>query len=526
MSDLSDEFGPRSPANGSSGRGLEDRVARGLTWTLVDTWGRQALNLAVFLVLARLLEPADFGLVTLAAVFVQFAQLVVDQGLGDALIQRRDLRPSHIDTAFWVAVATGLLLTVALLLLAGPIAAALNEPGLAPILQVLSLTFVLSAFTSIQVAILRRQLAFRSLAARALAASLGGGVVGIAMALLGFGAWALVGQLVASAILSVLALWWVTPWRPSRHWSRAEFRELFGFGAHVMAGDILTFLTRNMDNLLIGAFHDATQLGYYGVGYRILSVSQTVLVQVTRKVSFPAFSLIQDDRERMRRAYFRVTRAAAVVILPGYIGLSLVATELTVVFFGARWEPSGQVATILFLIGPVLSVQAFSNALLNAAGHPDVAFRFRLVTTVVTVAGFAIAVPFGIIAVAAAFVARGYLLLPLNLRWMERYAGIPTREYLVQLRGVALATALMAAAVLLTKLLLGQVLGTAGLLGVEALVAIATFPTALWLLDAETLRDVSRVVGMALPLRRRRRSSGPGAEDRDTGDGGAGAGPV
>ena len=499
-------MGPPSGLDGEDGPGgLERRVARGLAWTLVDTWGRQLLNLAVFLVLARLLDPADFGLVALAAVFVQFAQLVVDQGLGDALIQRRELSTSHVDTAFWVALATGAVLTLALLLLAGPIAAVLSEPDLVPILRVLSLTFVLSALTSIQVAILRRRLAFRSLAARALAASLGGGVVGIAMAILGFGAWALVGQLMASAVLSVMALWWVTPWRPSLHWSRAEFRELFTFGIQVMGGDILTFLSRNADNLLIGAFLGTVPLGFYAVGYRILSVSQTVLIQVTRKVSFPAFSRIQHDLERMRRAYFRVTRAAGVVIMPGYVGLALVATELTVVFFGARWEPAGHVATILFLIGPVLSVQAFSNALLNAAGHPEVAFRFRLVSTVVNVAGFAVAVPFGITAVAAAFVVRGYLLLPLNLRWMDRYAGIPTREYLVQLRGVAMATALMVVAVLAVKLSLEPVVGPGALLGAEVLVALVTFPAGLWLLDRPTLREVVGVVAMAIPLRRRAR---------------------
>jgi O-antigen/teichoic acid export membrane protein len=474
-----------SPHSAESG-GLQGRVARGLTWTVVDIWGRQILNLVIFVVLARLLTPVDFGLVALATVFVAFAQLLVDQGLGDALIQRRDITRGHVDTAFWVAMGTGILLSAVGLFSAGPLASALSEPHLAPILRVLSLTFVLAAMSSIQIALLRRELAFRSLAVRAIAATVGGGVVGVGMAVAGTGAWALVGQQVISAIVSVVALWWVSPWSPRFHFSRRQFADLFPFGAHVVGSDILSFLSRNTDNLLIGIFLGTTPLGLYAVGYRILDVSQTMLINIARKITFPAFSRLQDDRERMRRAYFRVTRLAGLIILPGYIGLALVAPQLTPMVFGPRWEASGVVASVLFLIGPVLSVQAFSDTLLNAAGHPEVVFRFRIITAVTNVVGFLLAVPFGILAVAAAFVARGYLLMPLMLYWMRIYAGVPAAEYLVQLRGILVATAAMAVPVLGVLLLVDR--GPVAL----ALAVIAggiTFMAVLWRVDRRLLRD-------------------------------------
>lgn len=501
---MSGEWQPA--AHGAKRGGLQARVARGLTWTMLDIWGRQVLNLVVFLILARLLTAADFGLVALATVFVAFVQLVVDQGLGDAIIQRREVKRSHIDTAFWVAVATGVLLTAIGLALAAPIAALLGEPRLSPILQVLSLTFVLSAMNSIQIALLRRELAFRSLAIRSIVAAAGGGAVGIGLAFLGFGAWALVGQLVASAALSVLTLWRVSPWRPGLRASRRDFRELFSFGINVMGSDVLNFLSRNTDNLLIGVFLGTTPLGFYAVGYRILEVSQTALIQVTRKVTFPAFSRLQDDKERMRRAYFRVTRAAAVIILPGYVALALVAPELTRVLFGDRWAPAGPVAAILFLIGPVLSVQAFSNALLNAAGQPNVVFRFRLVSTVANVTGFAIAVQFGILAVAAAFVARGYLLMPLNLYWQGRYGHVPVRAFLLQLRGTALATLAMAAAVLLVKVAIGTRVSEVALLLVEVGVAVVTLVITLRLVERELLHEVMAVAAQAIPGAQRLRN--------------------
>lgn len=495
---------PWVPAeHGEDGRRLQGRVARGLTWTILDTWGRQALNLAVFVILARLLAPEDFGVVALAAVFVALAQLIVDQGLGDALIQRPSVTRGHMDTAFWVAVATGSLLTVSGIVLAVPLAGLLGEPALQPILQVLSLTFLLSAFSSIQIAVLRRELAFRSLAVRAIVAALAGGVAGITLAANGFGAWALVGQQFTSTLVSVIVLWAVSPWRPGREASRQRFRELFSFGMNVVASDILSFLSRHVDNLLIGVYLGTTPLGFYAVGYRILDVSQTLLVNVARKIAFPAFSRMQLDRDRLRRAYFRMTRIGSIVILPGYVGLAVTAPELTILLFGQRWEPSGTVAAILFLIGPTLSIRAFSGAMLNAVGHPEIVLRLRLITAVTNVVGFLIAVSFGIVAVASAFVIRGYLLLPLNLYWMRKYAGVPIGEYLAQLRGLAIATAAMVVPMLAVKFASAAELEAAWLLAAQVGLGALTFAIVLWIVERPLIREALHIAGETLPRRGR-----------------------
>ena len=495
----------RLPAEHGSDPGrLQRRVASGLTWTMVHTWGGQALSLVVFIILARLLVPEDFGLVALAMVFVALAQLVVDQGLGDALIQRREITADHIDTAFWVAVATGILLTAVTILLAAPIAAVVGEPELAPILRVLSTTFVLSAFTSIPIALLTRELAFRLLAIRAVVSIVGGGAVGIAMALAGFGVWSLVGQQVATAVLSVMTLWAATPWRPRLCFARAEFGELFSFGLRVVGSDVLGFVSRNADNLLIGVFLGPVPLGIYSVGYRILDTSQRVLINVARKVTFPAFARLQHDEARLGRAYLRVTRNGGALIVPAYVGLAIVAPELTVLLFGATWAGSGPVAAILFLSGPVLGAQAFSVSLLYAAGHPEVVLRFRVITTVANVLGFVAALPFGILAVAAAFTIRAYLLLPLLLVWTRRHARVGVAEYLVQLRGTAVATVAMAAVVGAVKLLVGDRMGPAALLSLEVLAGAAVFFLVLWLVDRSLLRESWEVIGQAVPGRRLR----------------------
>ena len=398
-----------------------------------------------------------------------------------------------------MAVISGVGLTVVGVLVAGPIAALVREPGLAPILSVLSVTYIFSAVSSIPTALLERRLAFRLLAIRTILSISGGGLAGIGMAIGGFGAWALVGQQLVSAVLSAVLLLSVADWRPRLHLARSEFASLFVFGIRVVGSDFLGFVTRNADNFLVGVFLGTLPLGIYAVGYRILDTSQRLLINAARRIAFPAFSRLQHDPNRLTRAYLRLNRVANVLIVPGYLGLALVAPELTVVVFGHQWSESGWVAAILFLSGPVLGLQAFSGSVLYATGHPEVVLRFRVLSTVVNVVAFAAALPFGILAVASAFTLRAYLFLPLLLSWTQRYAGAVTGEYLRQLRRLAAPTAGMAMAVAAAKIGLIDRVGDALLLATETAAGAAVFGLLLWMTDRPLLEEVIRVLMHALP---------------------------
>jgi O-antigen/teichoic acid export membrane protein len=501
-------------AHGSDEGSLESRVTRGISWTFLDQWGRQLLNLVVFIVIARLVEAEDIGLVALATVFVAFAQIFVDAGMADALVQRKVLTRAHIDTAFWTSLGTGLVLAAAGIALAIPIGILTGEPRVTPILQVLSLSFVLYGLSTVQMALLRRELALRSLALRAMLAVGGGSLVGVSLALLGFGAWALVGQQLSIATLSVLTLWRVSPWRPGRQFSTAHFRELFSFGVNIVGGSILTFFSRRTDNLLIGVFINATQLGFYAVAYRILDSAQALLSGVAGRVAFPAFSQLQHEPERLRNAFLRVSRITSALVMPGFLGLALVAPELIVVVFGRRWEESGPVAAVLFLIGIVWSFSNWIGAAINGAGHPEVTFRFRLISTVVNVIGFFIAAVLfqSIVAVAIAFVLRGYLLLPLHVHWLRRYVGVPVRSLVGQLRGVMLASLATAVAVLAVKFTIATDVHPAVLLGTETIAGGLVYLVTFWLVDRRLLTEMVSVARQAVPERsgrRRRRKDQP-----------------
>jgi PST family polysaccharide transporter len=237
------------------------------------------------------------------------------------------------------------------------------------------------------------------------------------------------------------------------------------------------------------------------VGYRILDTSQTLLVNAARKLIFPTFSRLQHDPERIRRAYSRMNRASGALTLPGYVGLALVAQEATVTIFGTEWTEAGPVAAVLFLIGPALTISAFSGALFNAVGHPEVTLRLRLITTVTNVVGFLIAVLIfrDLVAVAAAYVVRGYLLLPLNLYWMRQYGGIPIRDHILELKGVAAATAVMAGAVLLVKLAMVGHVSDVLLLATEVLVGAVAFLVALLVFERSLVAELVTVAAQAIP---------------------------
>jgi PST family polysaccharide transporter len=321
------------------------------------------------------------------------------------------------------------------------------------------------------------------------------------MAFANFGAWALVGQQLASAVLSVVLLWAVSPWRPSFAFSAPDFRALFGYSVNVVGGDFLGFLSRNMDNLLIGVFLGPVQLGFYAVAYRILDTSQQVLLSAARRLVFPSLARLQHDMDRLRRAYMRLSQLSGTATMPSYLGLALVAPEAVTVIFGQKWTAAGVAASILFLIGPVQTIQSFSGAAWNAVGHPEVTLRFRLVATVTNVTGFLIAVLVfrDIVAVAAAYTIRGYALLPLNLYWMRHYVGLSIRELLLQLRGVAVATLVMAAAVTAVKFAIAGHVHNAVLLAVEVLAGAVSFTVGLFVVQRPLLLEVVGVAAQAIP---------------------------
>ena len=470
---------------------LREQAVSGLFWSFLDRWGGKLFALVIFLVLARLLDPADFGLVALATVFIGFVQVFVNQGFAEAVVQRHDLEGPHLNTAFWSNVGMGVAMTALGVLGAGPVAALFGEPALEPVVRVLSLAFLLSALDGVQTAILKRDLAFRALTLRTLSANAVGGVVGVGMAFAGFGVWSLVAQQLVGKVVEVAVLWRVSGWRPGTEVSREHFGDLFAFSSNVVGINVMNFLNRRSDDLLIGYVLGPVALGYYTVAYRLLSTLLDVLTSVTRQVAFPVFSRMQREPARVTAALYKATRFTALASFPVFAGLAVTAPEVLPVVFGEQWTPSVPVMQFLAVGGALISISAFNGDVLLGTGQASWSLRISVVRGVLNVAAFAVAVHWGIVAVAAALAIRVYLFFPAMMWVMRRLVGLEYGPYLRQLvvpTGGALA---VAGAVVGLRLAAGPFLGPEALLITAVGTGVVVYALSVWLFDPESVRELA-----------------------------------
>ncbi|MBE9109958.1 MOP flippase family protein [Nodosilinea sp. LEGE 07298] len=431
--------------------GLHNKAIKGVFWSACESWGRQAFTLAVFVLLARLLDPETFGLVALASIFTAFMQLFLDQGLAQALIQREDIEDAHLNTAFWISFLIGLFLTITSLLLAPLISSLFKQAELIPIIRVLSIGFVFGSLSSVQDAILTRELKFKSLAIRTLIATFISGCSGIMMALAGLGVWSLVGQQIINNLASTAILWQASSWRPKFSFSIEHGKELFGFGINVAGFNILNFFNKRTDDLLVGYYLGPVELGYYSVAYRIYLIASQVLISVISKVTLPTFSKLQNEPERLVKAFYEVTKMSSAVTFPMFLGISALAPELVPILFGDQWQKSVPVMQILMLIGPVHTILIYNSSILMAMGKPSWRLGIHFINVIANVLGFVIVAKWGIVAVATAYVVRGYLLLPLSILAINKLVKVSYLSYLSQYFSPFYCTLLMLSVVYLGK---------------------------------------------------------------------------
>jgi PST family polysaccharide transporter len=477
---------------------LREKAVKGVIWNAIQGWGSQAISFIVFLVLARLLQPEAFGLVAMASVFLAFMQVFLDQGFSQAIIQRQDLEPEHLDTAFWTNASIGVLLTAISYAAAGLMATLFREPLLTPVLHWLSLNFLFGSLNSVQTAILSRELSFKLLATRSLIATLAGGVCGVTMAFLNLGVWSLVGQQLASTIVGVLVLWSSTQWRPKLKYSRKHFRELFTFGINVVGFNVLNFLNRRSDDFLIGYFLGTTALGYYTVAYRILLIVTQLLIGTVHKTSMPVFSRLQQEPERLRQAFYRAIQMTCLLSYPVFVILTTMAPEIIVTFFGKQWIQSVPVMQVLCLIGFLQAGFYYNGAIIMALGKPDWNLWLNCIQATLNVTAFYIAVRWGIVAVAIAYVVRGYLMSPLPLLFIRRLIHTKFTTYFRQYFAPACGALAMALTIVGVRYLLSSLTGFY-LLVPCVVIGFLVYGVTIFLIAPQLLREVLTLVKGVLP---------------------------
>lgn len=342
--------------------------SQAVTWSFVMQGARQGLKVGLTFVLAALLGPEVYGIAAMALVFVLFVDMLQQQGMSAALVQRKELTRSHLDTAFWLLAASGVVLVLATFAAAGWWAAVNDTPSLEYVILGLTPIVPLKNLSIVQDALLRREMAFKRLAQRDLVAIAAGGVVGVVAALGGWGVWALVAQQVVVEGVAVLVLWRVNDWRPGFHVTRACARELVGFSSGLLLSSIGNFLNNQSDTLLIGLLFGPRVVGIYRLGLRLVETLVAVLTKSVQSVGLPDLAPVVGDPRELWRRVDRLARLAAVATVPALGVLAGVAAPL-MGLLGPEWAAASAVAQVLCVVGVVRAWVVIDGPLLVAVGN-------------------------------------------------------------------------------------------------------------------------------------------------------------
>lgn len=384
---------------------LKKKTISGLKWSFLSQGGKQASQFVITVILARMLSPDDFGLLGMATVFTGFANLFGELGITSALIQKQDTREEHLSSAFWLNVSAGLFLTLIFIGLSPWIARFYHKPELSLILSVISFNFILSSFTVVQQAILTKEMDFKSLMIRDIAAMILSGILGIFLAYHGAGVWSLVYQLLSFTLFNSIFLWTFSKWRPQFIFSRKAITDIFHFSAHMTGFNVVNYFARNVDYLLIGKFLGTEALGYYTLAYKLMMVPVQNISGVIGKVMFPAFSRIQHDLEKVRINYMKMVKVIPLVTFPMMFGLFALAPEFVRVVYGPKWEDVIILIRILSLCGVIQSVGTTIGNIWLSLGKADLQFKMQVCGTIIVTGAILLGLKWGLQGVAILYLA-------------------------------------------------------------------------------------------------------------------------
>ena len=432
---------------------LTTRTARAAKWRLLGAGAAGVSQFVVGVLLARLLTPEDFGIVGLAFVVLGLAQPLGDLGLGSAVVQRTQLTDRHVRTAFTFSALMGLVVAVALVMVAPLGAAVMRDANVTPVLRVLSVGFAIRGTAVVAEALLRRHLDFRRhVLIETASYVLGYGGVGVSLALLGHGVWSLVwGGLVQALLSSVAQLAVVRhPVRPLL--TVRELTELLSFGVGATLSSCVNYVARNGDYFVVGRSMGAASLGLYSRAYGLMNLPHTYAANVMSRVMFPAFAQVQGERVRLLRAYLLLTELTAMVAAPSMVTLAIVAPHFVRSLYGPQWNGVVVPLQILCMAGYFRALYHLGGVLAQSVGHVYGELRCEVIYAGLVIAGTLAGSSYGLSGVAVGvgtailymFVACGNLAL--------RATGATWGTYLQVQRGALVTAGVTGGVALLTRL--------------------------------------------------------------------------
>lgn len=431
---------------------LKDKTVKGVAWSAAERFSVQGVQFLVMLVIARILAPKDFGLVGMLAIFIAVAQSLIDSGFSQALIRKQNRTEVDNSTVFYFNIVASAFIYLILFGIAPWVSDFYNEPQLTDLMRILCLLVVINSFAVVQRAVYTAVLNFKVQAKATFIAAVISGVVGIGMALNGFGVWSLVGQQISSAIVNVILLWWYSSWRPKWLYSWKSFRELFAFGSNLLISGLLDTIYNNVYQIVIGKIFTATSLGYYTQANQLSSFPSANIHGIIGRVTYPVLSSIQNDDERLAANYRKILRISAFIVFPLMCGLAGVAYPVINVLLGSKWDFSATLLIPLCFSMMWYPVHAINLNLLKVKGRSDLFLRLEIIKKILGVVMLIITIPFGLLTMCYGTIVNSLIALVINTYYTGKLINVGFLTQMRDLSGTLLLSLSMFAIVFLSTM--------------------------------------------------------------------------
>ena len=375
---------------------LKDKTIKGVAWSGIDNVASFGVSFVVSIILARILSPDDYGLLGLTAIFTAVCTALINGGFTTALIRKKDASDDDYNTAFIVNLGMSLLLYVVIYLCSPFIADFFNRQELIALTRVSSLGMIVGALALVQQTRLTKRIDFKTQTKITIVASVISGIIGITMALLKFGVWALVVPQLSSQILRTVFLWMANKWVPKLEFSPKSFHELFGFGWKMMASRVLDTIWKELYQVVVGKFYSPATLGQYTRAKGFSQLFSSNLTSVIQRVTYPVLSNIQDDKDRMISAYRRIIKTTMFITAISMFSLGAISEPLIYCLIGPKWHEASTYLPLICVVGSFYPLHAINLNMLQVQGRSDLFLGLEIVKKIIGIAPLAVCYFYGV----------------------------------------------------------------------------------------------------------------------------------
>ncbi len=426
---------------------LKQKTISGLFWRFGERITAQLISFVVSIVLARIILPEQYGTIACVTIFISLANVFVTSGLGTSLVQKKNSDELDFSTMFWASLSLSVILYLVLFFSAPLVSAIYHDDLLTPVIRVMALKLPIAAFSTIQQAYVTNKMIFKKFFFSTLFGTIVSAIVGIIMALKGFGVWALVAQYLTNSFIDTVVLFFTIDWHPKLIFSKLRFKKLFGFGWKIMASSFLGTLFDQLRGMIIGIRYTPADLAYNNKGEQFPTIIGSNLNITFDTVLFSSISKLQDDKAAVKNALRRATKISAYLLCPLLLGLAAVGETVVRVLLTDKW-----IACVPFLqivcFQQILSIlNAVNMQAIKAVGRSDVILKLEFIKKPVYLLMVVCAIPFGPLAICAANAIYGVAALIINTRHNKKLFGYTLHQQLGDVMGYILLSLVMAVAV-------------------------------------------------------------------------------